>query len=423
MLKIVHAADIHLDTPYVRRDDALRTRLQEAGREAFVRLVDLAIREKAHALLIAGDLFDNDWLTIATERLLTEELRRAVDAGVTVVYATGNHDPGRANYRAMQIDLPEQESGFHRVSARRPVEIALEQAGEVVGWVVAAGHQTPRETDNLAAAFPPAPGPEPAVALLHAHVAATLQAPQHEPYAPAALADFSGKRYVYWALGHIHARQTVGGDPPVVYPGNLQGRQFGETGAKGAMVVEIEPAAPPVARFEALAPIRWERLSLRNLPEARSITDIQTSARAAFVNLEAEAETAGDLLPDQEWILRVEMEGPCPLADALRNEEQHDELADYLREALGALDVEVRDTGLQRPIELSEYRGHQHVLGLALELVEQARTDDALLRHLAPEALAVSEFADQAERDAYLRELLAGMDSLAAEALLREDRS
>ncbi len=421
MLKIVHAADVHLDTPYVRRDDALRTRLQEAGREAFVRLVDLAVRERAHALLIAGDLFDNDWLTIATERLLTEELRRAVDAGVTVVYATGNHDPGRANYRAMQIDWP--HSGFHLVSARRPVEIALEQAGEMVGWVVAAGHQTPRETDNLAAAFPPAPGPEPAVALLHAHVAATLQAPQHEPYAPAALADFSGKRYVYWALGHIHARQTVGDDPPVVYPGNLQGRQFGETGAKGAMVVEIEPAAPPVARFEALAPIRWERLSLDNLSEARSITHIQTSARAAFVNLEAEAEIAGDLLPDQEWILRVEMEGPCPLADALRNEEQHDELADYLREALGALDVEVRDTGLQRPIELSEYRGHQHVLGLALELVEQARTDDALLRHLAPEALAVSEFADQAERDAYLRELLAGMDSLAAEALLREDRS
>ena len=31
MLKIVHAADVHLDTPYVRRDDALRTRLQEAG--------------------------------------------------------------------------------------------------------------------------------------------------------------------------------------------------------------------------------------------------------------------------------------------------------------------------------------------------------------------------------------------------------
>ncbi len=64
-----------------RRDDSLRTRLQEAGREAFARLVDLAIREKVHALLIAGDLFDNDWLTIATERLLTEELRRAVDAG------------------------------------------------------------------------------------------------------------------------------------------------------------------------------------------------------------------------------------------------------------------------------------------------------------------------------------------------------
>ena len=419
MLKIVHAADIHLDTPYVRHDDSLRTRLQEAGREAFVRLVDLAIREKAHALLIAGDLFDNAWLTIATERLLIEEMRRAVETGVTVVYATGNHDPGRATYRAMHIDWP--KSGFHLVRARRPVEIALECAGETVGWVVSAGHQTPRETENLAAEFPPAPGPEPAVALLHAHVAAVHEAPQHEAYAPAALADFGGKGYAYWALGHIHGRQMVRDDPPVVYPGNLQGRQFGETGAKGALIVEIEASLSPAPRFQPLARIRWERLSLNDLAEARSITDIQASARAAFAHLEAKA--AGELLPDQEWILRVEMRGPCPLADTLRSEEERNDLADFLRDALGALDVEVRDTGLHRPIDLAEYRGHRHVLGLALELAEQARSDDALLQSLVPAALAASEFDDQSERDAYLRELLAGMDSQVAEALLREGRS
>ena len=52
-----------------------------AGREAFRALVNLAIDERADALLIAGDLFDNEWLTIATERVLTSELARLTDAG------------------------------------------------------------------------------------------------------------------------------------------------------------------------------------------------------------------------------------------------------------------------------------------------------------------------------------------------------
>ena len=411
--KFVHAADVHLDTPYVRRDDSLRTRLQEAGREAFARLVDLAIREKVHALLIAGDLFDNDWLTIATERLLTEELRRAVDAGVTVVYATGNHDPGRANYRAMQIDWP--KSGFHLVSMRRPVEIALEHAGEMVGWVVAAGHQTPHETENLAAAFPPAPSPEPAVALLHAHVAATLHAPEHEAYAPAALNDFSDKGYVYWALGHIHARQTVGDDPPAVYPGNLQGRHFHETGAKGALLVSVPADGEPRVEFRALAPIRWEELVLDDLAGCVGITDIRRLASAAFDGSRGDAH----VLPDQEWLLRVTLRGPCPIATQLRDDENRADLAEYLRDELGVLDVEVRAAGLHPPINPEDYRGQTHLLGLALDVLDQIKEDDQLLDRVTPSELA-DPGDDAPDPRAYLRSLLPRLSVEAAEALLRE---
>ena len=237
MLRIVHAADIHLDTPYRRHDEAVRARLLEAGREAFTRLIDLALERQADTLLIAGDLFDNDWLTLATERVLVDELTRATSAGVTVVYATGNHDPGRANYRAMGIEWPAER--FHLVGSRQPRQIAIERDGEVVGWVVAAGHQTPREDRDLAATFPRAPGPEPAVALLHAQVTSAAAADQHDRYAPTTL-DSLDSSYAYWALGHIHQRQEVRGDPPVRYAGNVQGRHFGEEGAKGALVVELD---------------------------------------------------------------------------------------------------------------------------------------------------------------------------------------
>ena len=418
-MRIVHAADIHLDTPFRRHDAALRQRLQRAGREAFSALIDLTLEERADALLVAGDLFDNARLTIATERVLTSELARLTDAGVTVVYATGNHDPGRTNYRAAHIDWP--STGFHLHKSQRPEPIPVLRGVERVGWVVAAGHQTSHVFTNLAENFPPAPGPEPAVALLHADVGGAQGAPDDEAgnvYAPAALPDLN-PGYAYWALGHIHKRQCLREDSPAWYSGNLQGRDFGETGAKGALVVELKPPAAPSVRFHPLAPVRWERLTVSNLGEAHAIGDVHIAVRAEFEGLR---EADGSVLPGQEWILRVELSGPCPLAAVLRQDEEREDLAEYLCESLGALDVEVRDAGLHRPISIEEYRGQPHVLGEALNLILHARTDDVALTRLAPRELALADkFPEGTKRLEYLRELLSGLDAAAAERLIREE--
>ena len=57
-MRFVHVADVHLDTSFSGRSETVRNRLREASREAFRRAVDLAVREDAHAFLVAGDLFD-----------------------------------------------------------------------------------------------------------------------------------------------------------------------------------------------------------------------------------------------------------------------------------------------------------------------------------------------------------------------------
>ena len=129
------------------------------------------------------------------------------------------------------------------------------------------------------------------------------------------------------------------------------------------------------------------------------------------------------MLADQEWILRVSLSGPCPLVDTLRRDEDRNDLAEYLRDALGVLDLEVRDDGLHRPLELDEHRGQQHVLGVALDLVENARTDADSLRQLEPEALANGDiYPEGPKRQDYLQGLLEGIDVAVAESLLREDR-
>ncbi len=420
-MRVVHAADIHLDTPYRRQDAALRERLENAGHQALSALVDLSIEVDADALLIAGDLFDNERLTIATEVLLVDEFQRLTEAGVTVVYATGNHDPGRANYRASKISWP--AAGFHFHSSRRPARIPILRRGERVGWVVTAGHLTSRESVNLAKSFPPAPGPEPAIAMLHANIRGVHGAPEDEAgggYAPAARSDLVSS-YAYWALGHIHRRQEVCEEPPAHYPGNIQGRDFGETGAKGALVVELNPPEEPRIDFRPLAGVRWETLTLSDLGDARSITDLQSVVREQFVELR---ETDEHILADQEWILRVELTGPCrpELIGLLRDEAERDELGRYLADTLPVLDVDVRDTGLYRPTNLLEHRRQRHVLGVALELIDRARRDEEVLARLTPQILAqLDRYPDDCERKKYLLDLLNGLDAKAAEALLRED--
>jgi len=68
-MKLVHAADIHLDSPMrglARYDGAPVDQLRLATRTALANLVDMSIEEGADALLVAGDLFDGDWLDYGT---------------------------------------------------------------------------------------------------------------------------------------------------------------------------------------------------------------------------------------------------------------------------------------------------------------------------------------------------------------------
>lgn len=419
--RFVHAADLHLDTPYRGRTAELRKRLQDAGRKAFERLVDLCIDERVDALLLAGDVFDHDRITLATEAFLGDELVRLVEAGVHVVAISGNHDPGQELERSRPIGWP--TDGFTLVTGHTPVEVEVPgRDGEPVGVVVATGHRTHRDTENLARRYDVPGGELPAVAVLHTQVESASGAGEHKPYAPCTTDDLAARAFDYWALGHVHKRQRVLDAPVAHYAGNLQGRHFGELGGKGALLVEVarRGAAPDVS-FRPLAPVRWERIAPPRLHDAATLADLTDRVRTAF----AEVRRGDDVLPDQQWMLRVELAGPCPLAAELRRDDERTELAERLAAELardGVLDVELRDVGLSTPVDLDAHRHQPHLLGEVLALHEEALTDDDVLDHLAPEHLAhVHADASSDERRAYLRELLAGLDEAAAELLLRAE--
>jgi exonuclease SbcD len=200
-LRLLHIADAHLDTPFYGREEALRRKLRDACRQAFSQALEEAIERNVHALLIAGDLFDNDRLSFTTERFLLEAMGRLREAGIAVFYATGNHDPGRAGYRAHQLGWPDNVYLFTKA---QPETVAItDRQGTQLGWLTAAGHSSRREEKNLAARYGQARNELPHIALLHAQVISARGAEYHDRYAPCTEEDLSTGGFDYWALAWI----------------------------------------------------------------------------------------------------------------------------------------------------------------------------------------------------------------------------
>ncbi|MGM0488340.1 MAG: metallophosphoesterase family protein, partial [Planctomycetota bacterium] len=64
MIRFIHTADIHLDSPLKgleRYEGAPVDEIRGATRQALENLVELAIDREVDFVLIAGDLYDGDW--------------------------------------------------------------------------------------------------------------------------------------------------------------------------------------------------------------------------------------------------------------------------------------------------------------------------------------------------------------------------
>lgn len=402
MIRILHIADVHLDTTFAGRPEHRRI-LQAACRDAFSAGVDAAIEHRVAAVLVAGDLFDNDRLTLETELFLLEQLRRLHEHGIPCVYVSGNHDPGGSSYRANQIDWP---ATFHFVKGKRVETIVIDDAdARPLLRVSAAGHINSAVSDNLAASFPEKEGRIPHVGLLHTMVQAATGADNHDRYAPCSVADLQATGYDYWALGHIHLRQQVCDRSHAWYAGNLVGRNPRETGPKGGNLVTLEPGRPPVVEFVPFSQLQWATIDMDDL------TDCTTGPRLVS-HILASVDRLTQAYPEVgTWFVRINLRGPCPLVDRLRDPNEVQTLQERVATERGLAWVDVRTRDLIAPIDVDQYRGQPHIMSSVLDILDdlKQRTSFSADETAIPEA-----WANDPE-PAYIHELLTDLDAVIAE--------
>jgi DNA repair exonuclease SbcCD nuclease subunit len=253
--KFVHAADLHLDTPFrgIPVDSSLLSTFQQATFRAFSRVVDLCLREHVTFLLLAGDLFDAKDRSVRARLALRRELDRLHVAGIQTFIVHGNHDPLSGDTGA--LGLP----GSVKVFGAEWEEVEVRREGKLLCRVQGISYPEVEVRENLSARFRRT-APDFTVGLLHANLGG---AEGHANYAPCTVEDLGARGLDYWALGHVHTRAeyTLANGAVAVYPGNPQGRHVNEPGERGCVLVEVEEGRTR-RRFVPVDRVRWHRLEV-----------------------------------------------------------------------------------------------------------------------------------------------------------------
>ena len=253
-MKILGAADIHLGRRPGRLPSSLTDRiparaLGPAG--AWERLIDLAIEEEVHALLLAGDVVDGEQDFFEAHAQLHRGVARLAEAGVRVLAVAGNHDTKVLPYLANEVEA------FELIGRNGEWEAVTVTAGDdqctVWGWSFP--QRIVRNSPLLGAQFVGDEGVN--FGLLHCDLDS-----EGSPYAPTSSRSLDDLGLDAWLLGHIHVPTALEAPHPVGYLGSLTGLDAGEHGVRGAWLFEVRERRIAKVCRRALAPLRWVRLTI-----------------------------------------------------------------------------------------------------------------------------------------------------------------
>ncbi|MDR3438204.1 DNA repair exonuclease [Telmatospirillum sp.] len=253
-MRFIHAADLHLDSPLTGLRERAGSRgddLVGATQRAFRDMVQFAIDEEVDLVLIAGDVFDGDWSDYKSGLEFVAGLADLDKAGIHVAMVRGNHDA--ASKMSRRLKWPEKTFEFR---SRSPETHVIDHLGVAIHGQSFPNGAVPQ---NLAQNYPAARAGLFNIGLLHTSGSGPSA---HPTYAPCSVADLVAKEYDYWALGHVHTRSTLCDNPPIIFPGNLQGRHINEPGERGFMLVTVEANHVRDVSFVPIDVLRWLRIEV-----------------------------------------------------------------------------------------------------------------------------------------------------------------
>lgn len=231
-VRFLHIADLHLDSPFKGLTSIPQNKLQdirESTFKAFTNIINYAKASKPDFILIVGDIYDGENRSLRAQHLFQKGMEELSSVGIPVFICYGNHDHLSGNW--VRFQLPDNVDVFEKEVDTKTLEVEGNKV-HISGFSYKERHIR----DAMHVHYPIANGLDYHIGMLHGSIEGNEE---HDVYAPFRQADLISKGYDYWALGHIHKRQILSDDPPIVYPGNTQSRHRNEKGLKGFYEVSL----------------------------------------------------------------------------------------------------------------------------------------------------------------------------------------
>jgi len=224
-VKIIHAADFHMDSPFASLPEEKAARRRAEQRTLLSGIASLAEAEGAQLVLLAGDLFDS-----GASFWETQETLLAVLSGIRaeVFIAPGNHDYYSPKSPYSFLHFPENVHIF------RTPQVKCAELPQLGCRVWGAGF-TSTLCDPVLRGFCTGGGDAVDLMVLHGDMAG-------DRYNRITEEEIAGSGLDYLALGHLHAFSGIrkAGGTFYAYPGCPEGRGFDETGPKGVIAGTVD---------------------------------------------------------------------------------------------------------------------------------------------------------------------------------------
>ena len=228
MIKILHSADWHLDSPLGFADETQARQLRQLLHSIPGRIAGACKSEQCDLVLLSGDLFDGSYAADTYRQLYTalEEME------VPVFISPGNHDFIGPDSPWLREQWPQNVYIF-----THPAMEAVDVPG-LDCCVYGAGYVR-MDCPGLLQDFFPTHSEKYAVGVLHGDPTQVAS-----PYCPITTAQVTQSGLHYLALGHIHkAGSFRAGKTLCGWPGCPMGRGYDEEGDKGYYIVTLDETA------------------------------------------------------------------------------------------------------------------------------------------------------------------------------------
>ena len=385
----LHGADLHLGSPLSsvgRMSAELREKIREAGYTAFRRMIDAALRHKVEFVVLCGDIYDQTERSARAKGFFIEQMDRLKHAAIPVYLIYGNHDP--LGKRPAYFKYPDNV----HILAAAEVDImeVVGKDGRIKARILGQSYNQPWEKGKMHQSYTPPDHNVVNIALLHTGLNPSTM--NYVPCSAAELKNISG--FDYWALGHIHQRQVVHSQYPVIaFPGSPQGRHMGEPGLGGCLLVTAQRGKAATLQFIPTSSIVWLARDVPVKESDRSEDDLIASmietgdqllaAAAAMSGPEMDL-APGEAIDIEGFIVRWKFSGRGEIHNIIANDDEiAPELVERMRRELGGgspflWTEDVRFETASPLVDLENISAEDVVLGTLLQTYQEFADDPAM---------------------------------------------